>query len=182
MTDSRMLKPALIGGILLGVLSSLPLINLFNCICCAWVIAGGVVAAYQSVKDSPMPVSLAGGVSVGLFAGGIGTVVTGLFSIPLNLITGGGRIMEQLKEITDQMPNVPPETRQLIESLAASGDFETVSMIVGMLFTLIAFCIFGMIGGTIGVALFEKRKPGSSPPEVPQYQPPFPPPPPPDAV
>lgn len=182
MTDSRMLKPALIGGILLGVLSSLPLINFFNCLCCAWVIAGGVVAAYQYVKDSPVSVSLGGGVAVGLFAGAIGAVVTGLFSIPLHLMTGGGGIMEQLKETMDQMPNVPPETRELMQSLASRSDMNTVFMIAGMLFTLIVFCIFGMVGGAIGVAIFEKRKPGSAPPEVPQYQPPVPPPPPPDAL
>ncbi len=180
MNDSKMLKPALIGGILLGVLSSLPLINMFNCFCCAWVIAGGVVAAYQYVKESPIPISLGGGVSVGLFAGIIGTVVMGLFSIPLHLLStrAGGGILEQLKGTMDQLPNVPPETRQMIESLASRSDMNTAIMLAGMLVTLVIFCIFGMAGGAIGVAIFEKRKPGSAPPEISHYQPPPPPPPP----
>ena len=35
------LQPALYGGLFIGVLSALPLINIGNC-CCLWVIGGGV--------------------------------------------------------------------------------------------------------------------------------------------
>ena len=34
------LQPALFGGLFIGVLSALPLINIGNC-CCLWVIGGG---------------------------------------------------------------------------------------------------------------------------------------------
>jgi hypothetical protein len=183
MNEARMLKPALIGGVLLGMLSSLPLINLFNCFCCAWVIAGGVIAARLYVKDSPTPVSLGGGVAIGLLTGVIGALVGGLFSIPLRLMTNRGSLsgMDQLKEALDQLPNVPPETRQMIESFTARSDMDVVFFIFGMLFILVIYSLFAMIGGTIGVAIFEKRKPGSVPEEVTYYQPPtnLPPPPPP---
>jgi len=186
MNEARMLKPALIGGVLLGILSSLPLINLFNCFCCAWVIAGGVLAAHLYVKDSPTPVSLGGGVAVGLFTGIIGAIVTALFSIPLRLMTnkGGMNAIEQLRETLDQLPNMPAETRQMIESLFAQGNMGTAFFIVGLLFMLVLYSLFAMVGGTIGVAIFEKRKPGSGPQEVPPYQPPstLPPPPPPDGL
>jgi hypothetical protein len=181
MNESRMLKPALIGGVLLGILSSLPLINWFNCFCCAWVIAGGVLAARLYVKDSPAPVSLGGGVAVGLLTGAIGALVTALFSIPLRLMMnrGGMNTLEQMKKALDQIPNVPPETRQMIESLAARGDMETVMFILSMVFMLILYSLFGLVGGTIGVAIFEKRKPGSAQEAVTYYQPPsdIPPPP-----
>jgi hypothetical protein len=182
MTDSRMLKPALIGGVLLGVLSTLPVINWFNCFCCAWVIAGGVVAAYQYVKDSPTPVSLGGGVSLGLLTGVIGALITGIFSIPMHLMAsrGGAGVLEQLNAMMDQLPNLPPETRQMFESFAARGDMGAALMIVGFIFTLVIYSLFAMVGGAIGVAIFEKRKPGSEQPDIAQYQPP--PPPPPDGV
>ncbi len=38
------MQPALIGGVILGVLSAVPFVNALNCLCCLWVIAGGVVA------------------------------------------------------------------------------------------------------------------------------------------
>ncbi len=186
MTESRMLKPALIGGVLVGILSSLPLISMFNCFCCAWVIAGGVVAARFYVKDSPLPVSLGSGVAIGLLTGIIGALVSTVFSIPLRLMMGRGGMnaMQQLKEAMDQIPNVPEETRRLIESWAASDSMGTVIFIFGTIFALVLFGIFGMVGGAIGVAVFEKRKPGSVPEEFPRYQPPsnMPPPPPPDGM
>ena len=43
---SSKLQPALYGGLLLGVLSALPIISLGNCACCLWVLAGGAMAAY----------------------------------------------------------------------------------------------------------------------------------------
>ena len=43
MTSSR-LQPALLGGVVIGVLSALPVINVANC-CCAWILFGGALAA-----------------------------------------------------------------------------------------------------------------------------------------
>ena len=37
------LQPALFGGLFIGVLSALPIINLGNCLCCMWVIGGGAL-------------------------------------------------------------------------------------------------------------------------------------------
>jgi hypothetical protein len=39
------LQPALWGGVFIGVLSALPLVNLGNCCCCLWVLVGGGLAA-----------------------------------------------------------------------------------------------------------------------------------------
>ena len=39
--DSARLQPALLGGIFIGVMSALPIINAGNCCCCLWVLAGG---------------------------------------------------------------------------------------------------------------------------------------------
>ena len=47
-----MIQPALLGGVAMGVLSALPVINIANC-CCAWILFGGGLAAYlmqQGVK------------------------------------------------------------------------------------------------------------------------------------
>ena len=183
MDTERMLKPALIGGVLLGVLSSLPILNLFNCICCAWVVGGGFLAAYLYVKECPSPVSMGGGVAIGLFAGIIGAIVSALFSIPLNYLmhSGGMDIAEQIRMALEQVPNLPPETREAIESLSNRGDMGVLYFLFALFFTLVIYCLFAMLGGAIGVAVFEKRKPGTVPTDHNSYSPPgnLPPPPPP---
>ena len=175
MNEERLFKPALIGGILLGILSSLPLVN---CLCCVWVIAGGILAAHLYVKQSPISVTLGRGVSLGLLTGVIGALVIALFSIPLQmLMSPGSGLIDQVRQSMNQIPNVPPETRQVFEALSANAG---IIYAFGFIFMLGFCCLFGMAGGAIGVALFEKRKPGSG--DTPAYQPPetiLPPPPPP---
>jgi len=180
MNEERMLKPALIGGVLLGILSSLPLINLFNCVCCAWVVGGGILAAYLYVKDSAVPVTLGRGVLLGLFTGVIGAIVNGLFWIPLFLI---GRGLSQVRQALEQMPNVPPEALDRLRALSERGGIGVFFFAILFVFILVIYSIMAMLGGAIGVAIFEKRKPAAGPPDIQGYQPPqSPPPPPPEAT
>jgi hypothetical protein len=186
MNDQGMLKPALIGGVLLGILSSIPIISAFNCFCCAWVIGGGVLAAYLYVKASPLPVTLGRGAILGLVTGVIGTIANGLLSIPLYFLMNrsGAGYIDQMRQIFNQIPDIPPESRRALDSILAQEHAGLLFLISGLFFTLIIYCLFAMLGGTIGIAIFEKRKPGtSSPADQPPYQPPsnIPPAPPADA-
>src|ERR1044072_5245681 len=79
------LKPALIGGVILGVLSALPLVQ--TC-CCIWALVGGLIAANMYIKSSPNPVTPADGAIVGAIAGAIGSVLIIVVGIPLQLIFG----------------------------------------------------------------------------------------------
>jgi hypothetical protein len=42
--DSGRLQPAFFGGLLIGVLSALPIVSAGNCCCCLWIVAGGMLA------------------------------------------------------------------------------------------------------------------------------------------
>jgi len=82
------LQPALYGGVFIGVLSALPLVNLGNCVCCLWVVAGGALALYLMQQNHPYPVTAADGALVGLLAGVIGGVLGALLSIPIQMALG----------------------------------------------------------------------------------------------
>ncbi len=176
MNRESMFKPALIGGVALGVLSALPVIGAFNCFCCAWVIGGGILAAHLYVKDSPNVVTLGNGVVLGLITGMIGALVDTVFSIPLHMaMSGVGMgVAEQLREMAEEIPNMPPEARELLRSIAAGGvGIGGVIFFVAALIKLFVYGIVAMLGGVLGVALFEKRTPGSHlPSDMPTYQPP----------
>jgi hypothetical protein len=176
MNQEGMFKPALIAGILIGILSALPFVNLLNCLCCVWVIGGAAFAAHLYVQSSPMIVTLGQGVVLGLLAGAIGGAVQTLFSIPLHLMMAGmgtGAAQQILEQI---LPNMPAESRETMRSIIGStGTFGMVFWILSGIMTLILYSLIGMIGGAIGVALFEKRKPQP----LESYQPPVAPPPPP---
>lgn len=191
MSPGGMLKPALIGGVLFGILLTIPVINLFNCICCAWVIGGGMLASYLYVKESPVAVTLGSGVALGLLTGVIGSVVNILFTIPLQFLLrqAGINPLKGIQEVIEQLPNMPPETKEALRELfAQESGGGVIVLIIGGIFMLVIYSIMAMLGGALGVAIFEKRKPGETeggppppPPPPSVFQPPlnFPPPPPP---
>ena len=186
MNKDSFLKSALIGGVALGVLSALPVLGAVNCLCCAWVIGGGMFAAHLYVKEAQLPVTLGTGVLLGLLAGVIGAVVDTLFTIPLHMALKGSALMsEQLREWADELPNLPGEYREMLRSVASGGPaLGSFLFIVTAFFKLVVYGIVAMLGGAIGVAVFEKRKIGTPGPDAgPPYEPPpvapVPPPPPP---
>jgi hypothetical protein len=176
-----MLKPALTGGMALGILSAIPGLSFCNCVCCAWAIGGGILAAYLYVKGSPFPVTMGQGAGTGLIAGAIGGVVCSLFSIPLQLISTGGEnqtmMVEQLREILAKNPEFPQEAWQSIEAFLMHDGSMFLLTVFSFFANIVFFSIFAMLGGAIGVALFEKRKPGNFqqdtlPPQPPAGMPP----------
>jgi hypothetical protein len=177
MDDSnQMWKPAAIGGILLGILSAIPPFSFFNCACCAWVIGGGVLAAHFYVKASPTVVSLGNGLFLGLLTGAIGGAVTTVFNIPMQILMRG--IMEQYageaRQMISEIPNLPPAVREIVQN-ASAGKITPIVVLFSLFFNITIYGVVAMLGGALGVAIFEKRK---AEPPLPNIPPPPPPPPP----
>jgi hypothetical protein len=155
------LKPAIIGGAILGILTALPVLQ--SC-CCIWAIVGGLVAANIYIKGSPNPVQPAEGAVVGAIAGAIGAVLIFVLGIPLQLIFGTAMasMMGGFIQSAD-----PSQAAQVQEMMAASVGFGRA--ILNALIYSVTAVIFSAVGGLLGVALFEKRKggPGVPPPPPP---------------
>lgn len=160
MNQEGMLKPAIISGVLIGIFSVVPVINLGNCLCCAWIIGGGVLASYLYVRNSSAAVTLGQGVLLGLIAGAVGALVDTLFTIPLQILLTrmGMGSTEEIRQILDQIPQLPPEFRKTLMTLLAGGKgINFLVIVVGTISKLLIYSIVAMLGGAIGVAIFEKR-------------------------
>src|SRR5215208_1923122 len=153
------LKPAIIGGVILGVLSAIPAVN--YC-CCIWAAVGGLIAANMYIKSSPNPVTPADGA----VAGAIGVVLIFVIGIPLQLIFGAA-MMSMMSGIVQNAD--PSQAAQMREAIAAGG-IGFGRAIMSALMSGVVAVIFSALGGLLGVALFEKRKggPGVPPPPSPQ--------------
>jgi hypothetical protein len=171
-----MLHPALLGGLAIGVLSALPVINLANC-CCAWVLFGGGLAAYLMQQSRAQPISAGDGALVGLMAGAIGAVVLALVSIPINALMLPFQ-SDMLDQVLTNASDMPPEVRELLEGLRG-GAFAGAASFLVFVVSLVVFSVFGLFGGLIGALVFRKNAPPPPPPPVPTFTPPaFTPPPP----
>ena len=153
-------KPALIGGVVLGLLSVIPFVSAANVCCCLWAILGGMLATYLYVKNSPTPASGADGAVLGALAGVIGAAVSIVLGIPVALAMGPtmrNMLLSLLERVDARQADM---MRQQFE--AAGNDIGPV--IINALITAALLFVFSIIGGLLGVPLFEKRKGGAPPP------------------
>ena len=151
-------KPALIGGAVLGILSVIPLVS--TC-CCLWAILGGLLASYLYVKDSPVPATTGDGAVLGGMAGAVGAVIALIIGIPLSLLLGASMRGMLAGWVESMDPNQAETIRRQMEAGST-----VAGAIVNGLILAVLLIIFAVIGGLIGIPLFEKRK-GVMPPPPP---------------
>src|SRR6185312_174027 len=157
------LKPAIIGGIVVGLLSSIPFVNILNICCCFWAILGGVRATYMFIKASPTPVKAGDGAVLGLLAGVVGALIYIVVGIPLGIVMG--KTMMSL--MSGFMESVNPQQAEIMRAQMDAGQ-SIVSHILRGLVSAFLLLIFSTLGGLLGVPIFEKRKGGPDLPPPPQ--------------
>jgi hypothetical protein len=148
--------PGLIGGLVAGILSLFvdflppsPFI-IVSFFCIVWAIIGGALASRLYVKRSQIPVRQGEGAVVGLVAGAIAALIYLALDTTIAYSIHGDYIEMVSRAQGENM---------------SAGAFFALTGIVGAL-TIFGFSV---VGGIIGVAMFEKRKPYhmSAPPPPP---------------
>jgi hypothetical protein len=156
------IKPALIGGVVLGLLSVIPFVNFVNVCCCLWAILGGLLASYLYIKNSPTPASAGDGAILGAFAGLVGAVIVVVIGIPISVMMGD--IMSGL--LVRLLTSINPLQAEMIRERMAEGT-TIVQAIVRGLISAVLLVIFSTIGGLIAIPIFERRKANVAPPPPP---------------
>ena len=165
-----MSQAVLLGGLFIGVLSALPIVNLANC-CCLWVLGGGAIAAYLAQQQHPGPFGLMDGARVGFRAGIFGAVIWLFASAVVDVIVAplqqsAADLM--LRSATD----IPPEVREWLQDIGNSASLPA-RMIVGFFFQLFIAAPFASLGGLLGAAVFHRSAlPRSMEPGTTDHEPP----------
>ena len=148
---SAMFSAALIGGAVAGVLSGIPFVN---CLCCLWIIGGGMLAAYILSKDSPVALSAGDGAIVGVFTGIVAAVAQAILSFLFRPVNREffRRMMERFAEYAEEMP---PGFEEFLEG--GSATMSVSGFFIGLIFSAIVFSALGALGGIIGISLFGKK-------------------------
>lgn len=151
-------QPALLGGLFIGVLSSLPVISSANVCCCLWVVAGGVLVVYLQQQNRPEPVETADAVLGGLIAGLIGAVITCIVQYFLVSITGE-LWQETFRQQIEQNPEIPPEMRDMMNNIFTGRSLWVLILAVALPMN----AVFAMLGSLLGLAFFRKKLPPPTP-------------------
>jgi hypothetical protein len=153
-------QPALLGGVFIGVLSSLPVINIANC-CCLWVITGGMLVVYLQQQGRFEPVETADAVVGGLLAGLIGAIITTV--VTTMIFTAGTALMQDQFRTALENPDMPPEVRDMMTRLFTGSSMGVLMFAIN----IPLYSIFGMLGALLGLAIFRKKMPPQMPPPPP---------------
>jgi hypothetical protein len=153
------LKPALIGGVFIGVLSVIPFVSAVNLCCCLWAILGGMLATYLYVKNSPAPAGAGDGAVLGVIAGAVGAVISLILGIPIALAMGP--TMRNM--IVSLMRNLDPRQAEMMRQQFEAQGNAIAPLIIQSLIGAGLLFVFAILGGLLGVPIFEKRK-GTPPP------------------
>ncbi|HEX3252594.1 MAG TPA: hypothetical protein VHS05_24355 [Pyrinomonadaceae bacterium] len=138
------LKPALLGGLVVGLLSAIPIVN--YC-CCIWGIGGGGLSSYLYMKSSPTKIGPGDGAMLGGLAGIVGAIVYLIIGVPIAYFISGAQMEEAFSRANIHLPF----TGFLL--------FLVSGLIGGLVLLVLA-----VIGGLIAVPIFEKRTDAPPPP------------------
>jgi hypothetical protein len=122
-----------------------------------------MLASYLYVKNSPTPATPGDGAVLGALAAVIGAVISLLIGIPITLATGpmaASMVDEGFRGILDS------QQREMLRAQIESSATVAGAIQSGLIRAVLLF-IFSIIGGLIGIPLFEKRKGGMMPPPPP---------------
>ena len=161
MNSNAMLMPALWGGLVIGLLSALPIVSNGNCCCCLWIVGGGAVAAYLLQANTLEPITLGDGALAGLLAGLFGAVVHTVVSVPVNLLTGPFQ-QQLVRRLMEQAQDVPENVRPMLDAMGNPA-VTALGIVTGFIFMLIAGAAFASLGGLLGAVFFRKKAQTSFP-------------------
>ena len=152
---SSKLQPALLGGLLLGVLSALPIVKWGNSCCCLWVLAGGAVAAYLLQHGQDRPITAGDGAGVGFLTGVFGAILWQVIALPIAIFWGPIETQFLIRLFGNM--DLPENTRPVIEALRQNAQFRVLGFVVGAFFALCVSIVFSTLGGLLGAALFRTK-------------------------
>jgi hypothetical protein len=164
MNDQRpsLAQPVLLSGVIFGVVAAIPVINLLNCVCCAWIIITGLVAAYLYSSASQKAGTIFGpgegalaGVLAGLVYAGVNWILSTLITLAMGNVSG--KMMKGIIEAAGT--ELPPEVRQALEQ---SGELGIGALLFGLVMTVVLGAAFAALGGLIGGLIFRVTPPAES--------------------
>ncbi len=149
MNNRALLLAGLVGALVMVVLSNVPVLNLINCLLCAGVWIGGMVAAWFYRRQTGAALTAGQGAMVGVVAGVIGAILSSIIATAFGA--------DAMQAVLDADP-----TGQTRSALGTFVGFPA-SFLVRFLLPLLLYPLFGAVGGAIYAAL-TNRPPASKMP------------------
>lgn len=157
--DWKRAMPAILGAAAIGAIPSwLPIISLG---CCLWLTAAGALSVlfYGKRAGGASSITVGAGTRLGAVTGLCAFLIMAALQFLGMLATGPGKVkqvmLESLRRSAERNPD--PSAQQIIARMSTP---EGLAMLVTVMIVgaLVAYVIFGIIGGAIGASLWGRRQ------------------------
>lgn len=145
-----MVSSALVGGLFIGILSALPIVNVANC-CCLWILGGGLIASYL-LHDDAQPMTIGRGARAGLLAGIFGALIWLCASMALNVVVAPLQ-QRMVDAMIRNAQDMPPDVRTWLDTIGNRAS-SPVRYLLGFVFHLFGGIIFATLGGVLDAIFF----------------------------
>ena len=133
-----MLKPMLIGGVVGGILSSIPIISCLNC-CCLLYAGSGAITAYL-ISQKTMSLEMNDYALAGAGSGAIAGLINGILSLFISTAINASLM---------SMMGMPPDMAS--QQMAGS----MVGGVIGIPIAIVLGAIFGAVGAIVYIKVKE---------------------------
>ncbi len=156
------LIPAIYGGIIMGVISSVPFLSFVNCLCCAGILFGGFMSVFFFKKDLTTemdPLSSSDALQLGAMSGVMGAIVSNVLSALVMLAVGnlaGEALYKGIVGIYDSLGllnQFPPDALEKMQTGMTQSRLSAITIF----FSFIIDPLFGLLGGLIGYSVFRVK-------------------------
>ena len=165
--------PALYGGIIMALVSSIPFISFINCFCCAGIILGGFLAVFfyknNMTPESP-PLNAGDSMVVGLLSGFIGAVMGSILSMVFISLFGNVMGDALLRWVRGMNIDLPEQSLKALED-ATRKSASVANFLIQLFAKLLVYGIFGLLGGLIGYSVYKPKQLTMMPPPPPAAMP-----------
>ena len=115
---------------------------------------GGLIAAYLTQQDDPVPITIGRGARAGLLAGIAGAFVWLFAAMALNVV-----VAPLQERIVDSMirnaQDMPPDVRAWLETIGNRAS-TPLRYVVGFFFHFFGGLMFSTLGGAVGAVFFRR--------------------------
>lgn len=147
------LRPAVTGGLALGVLSGIPYIG--TC-CCLWALGGGGLATWLLNTQRPGGLKYSDGALGGVLSGLIGAIISTIIYIPVQILLLTPEAVERARA-QFQQAQMPPEAIDMIMRFMQPG-VDVSRTLITLLLNMVGLGLFAMIGGIITAAILARKR------------------------
>ena len=158
------LMPVILGALVMTLISTFPLINLINVLCCAGIMLGGFAGVFfynKQIRDTSIELTTKDGGIIGLLCGIISAVLVSGINLLMVLFSDVNPITEAyalLEKFGQQLPQEVNETMDKFSDEFNKFGFSPTLSVISLIINLVIYPLFGAVGAMIGVSIIKKRK------------------------